>query len=55
MYKRLSTMGNIFSREHFEIFFLYFPEKRFLIEAICMKSCLKGKIRLMSTICRLLN
>ena len=30
-------MGNIFSRQHFEIFFLYFPENKFLIETICMK------------------
>ena len=37
-------MGNIFSRQHFEIIFLYFPENRFLIETICMKSVLfKGE------------
>ena len=30
-------MGNFFSRQHFEIFFLYFSENRFLIETICMK------------------
>ena len=29
----LSTLGKIFSRRHFEIFFLFFPEK----ETICMK------------------
>ena len=30
-------MGNFFSRQHFEIFFLYFSENRFLIKTICMK------------------
>ena len=29
-----STLGKIFSRRHFEVFFLFFPEKQ---ETICMK------------------
>ena len=40
----LSTLGKVFSRRYFEIFFLFFPEKGFDIsckvsskETICMK------------------
>ena len=36
-------MGNFLSRQHFEIFFLYFSENRFLTETICMKILFKGQ------------
>ena len=42
----LSTLGKIFSRLHFEIFFLFFPEKEDLtFHANCFKSiCMKCQI-----------
>ena len=61
----LSTLGKIFCRRHFEIFFLFFPEKKDLtFHANCLlrrqfawnvKSCFLGKIRKISSICHLLK
>ena len=37
-YLRLSTLGKKFSRQHSEIFFLFFPRRQVLtFHAICMK------------------
>ena len=59
-----STLGKMFDRRHFEIF-SYFPRKQDLTyHANCLqwrqfawnvKSCFLGKIRNLSSICRLLN
>ena len=63
---RLSTLGKIFGRQHFEIFFLFVTEKKefdilckfFSVETICMKYQIwfsaKNK-KTISSVCRLLN
>ena len=58
----LSTLGKIFSRRRFEIFFLFFPRKQdltfhanYLLRrqfAWNVKSCFPGKIRKISSICQ---
>ena len=48
----LSTLGKIFSRRHFEIFFLFLQEN--CLDISCKLSPL-GKIRKISWTCRLLN